>query len=207
MRLLGSFPEGHALDIGLHYGVTRYQLAVDFQRQRIPTEGPRQRDSRHEPRAAVAIPRRPCYITRPTRSTLRGSGVGGVPQKRASGPSGTCRAETPSSAQGWRALQARCRSSRSARDARIPFRQDECVNPASATGRGLIDQAELFEQKATHRVPVPTRHRTFQLAHTARTSCLGKPSCRPRLLQRLVRPVRGYSSITGLRRTPTVNHA
>src|SRR5262252_200555 len=41
----------------------------------------------------------------------------------------------------------------------------------------------------------------------ARTACLGKPSCRPRLLQRLVRPVRGESSITGLRRTPAVNHA
>src|SRR5215471_5029391 len=41
----------------------------------------------------------------------------------------------------------------------------------------------------------------------ARTSCLGKPSCWPRLLQRLVRPVRGESSITGLRRPPAVNHA
>ena len=40
-------------------------------------------------------------------------------------------------------------------DAHIPFRQDECVNPASATGCCSIDQAELFEQKA--RTPWCTR--------------------------------------------------
>ena len=52
------------------------------------------------------------------------------------------------------------------RDARIPFREDECVNPPSPTGRSSIDQAELFEQKASHRLLLPTRHRTFQLAHS-----------------------------------------